>query len=51
MGLERTRILAENLLAFCEVAVLLNLDQTQINDLFYENARALFQSVSGQATI
>lgn len=51
IGLGRTRILAENLLAFHEAAVLLGLDQTQISDLFYENARTLFQSVSGQATI
>lgn len=33
---------AESLLAFYQTAILLNLDQTQINDIFYNNAAFLF---------
>ena len=41
-GPERALIPAENLLAFYHAALLLNLDQTQINDIFYHNAVSLF---------
>lgn len=41
-GLERAFIATENLMAFWQAARLLDLDQTQINDLFYENANMLF---------
>jgi len=32
----------ENLMAFYQAALLLNLDQTQIEDIFYNNAANLF---------
>lgn len=41
-GPERALIPAENLLAFYHAALLLDLDQTQIEDIFYNNAEALF---------
>ena len=41
-GPERALIPAENLLAFYHAALLLDLDQTQINDIFYNNAECLF---------
>ena len=41
-GPERALIPAENLLAFYHAALLLDLDQTQINDIFCNNAEALF---------
>ena len=41
-GPERALIPAENLLAFYHAALLLSLDQTQINDIFYNNAECLF---------
>lgn len=36
------RIASESLLAFYQTALILNLDQTQIDDIFYNNAMALF---------
>lgn len=36
-------VATENLMAFWQTARLLNLDQTQVNDLFYGNACRLFQ--------
>lgn len=42
MGDKTTRIVAENLLALRQTADLLNLDQTQIQDIFYNNAVELF---------
>lgn len=39
---QKTRVIAENLLAFYQAALLLELDQTQINNLFCNNARCLF---------
>lgn len=41
-GPQRALIPAENLLAFYHAALLLNLDQTQINDIFCGNAETLF---------
>ena len=41
-GPERALIPAENLLAFYHAALLLDLDQTQINDIFCNNAENLF---------
>lgn len=41
--LERTFIAVENLLAFYQAALLLDLDQTQIEDLFFNNASELFK--------
>ena len=41
-GPQRALIPAENLLAFYHAALLLDLDQTQINDIFYNNAETLF---------
>ena len=41
-GPERALIPVENLLAFYHAALLLNLDQTQIEDLFCNNAETLF---------
>jgi glutamate-1-semialdehyde 2,1-aminomutase len=41
-GPERALIPAENLLAFYHAALLLDLDQTQIDDIFYHNAETLF---------
>ena len=39
----KTRIVAESLMALHEAAVLLDLDQTQLDDLFWNNACRLFQ--------
>lgn len=39
---EKPHIAAENLFAFYQAALVLKLDQTQINDLFRNNARRLF---------
>lgn len=39
----KTRIVAESLMALHEAAVLLDLDQTQLNDLFWNNACELFR--------
>lgn len=39
----KTTIVAESLMALHEAAVLLDLDQTQLNDLFWNNANILFQ--------
>ena len=39
----KTTIVAESLMAFHEAAVLLNLDQTQLEDIFWNNACELFQ--------
>lgn len=41
-ALERAFVATENLMAFWQTAHLLDLDQTQTNDLFYGNATALF---------
>ena len=41
-GPERALIPVENLLAFYHAALLLNLDQTQIEDIFCNNAETLF---------
>lgn len=41
-GPQRALIPAENLLAFYHAALLLDLDQTQIEDIFYNNAEELF---------
>ena len=41
-GPERATVAAENLMAFYQTALLLNLDQTQVNDIFYYNAAELF---------
>ena len=41
-GPERATVAAENLMAFYQTALLLNLDQTQIEDIFYNNASQLF---------
>jgi glutamate-1-semialdehyde 2,1-aminomutase len=42
-GAERTLIATENLLALKQAALLLDLDATQIQDLFYNNAAKLFR--------
>ena len=42
-GAERTLIATENLLALKQAALLLDLDATQIRDLFYNNAAKLFR--------
>lgn len=42
LPLARTRVAGENLLAFHQAALLLDLDQTQIEDIFYNNAARLF---------
>lgn len=47
IGLKPARIAAENLLAFRQTCHLLNLDQTQIEDLFYNNAVSLFCKENG----
>lgn len=39
----KTRIVAESLMALHEAAVLLELDQTQLEDIFWNNANRLFQ--------
>ena len=44
ISVQRTRVIAENLLAVHEAATLLDLDQTQIDDLFYRNATELFKN-------
>ena len=41
----KTRIIAESLMAFHEAAVLLDLDQTQLDDIFWNNACRLFQKI------
>lgn len=41
-GTERALVATENLMAFYQAALLLNLDQTQIEDIFYNNAASLF---------
>jgi glutamate-1-semialdehyde 2,1-aminomutase len=41
-GTERALVATENLMAFYQAALLLNLDQTQIEDIFYNNASQLF---------
>lgn len=41
---QKTRVIAENLLAFYQSALLLNLDQTQLDNLFCNNARRLFNA-------
>lgn len=41
-GPERAMVAAENLMAFYHAALLLDLDQTQIGDIFYNNAVVLF---------
>lgn len=41
-GPERALLPAENLLAFYHAALLLDLDQTQIEDIFYNNAASLY---------
>ena len=41
-GPERALIPAENLMAFYQAALLLDLDQTQIDDIFWNNAVTLF---------
>lgn len=41
--LDRAFVATENLMAFWQTARLLNLDQMQVNDLFYGNACRLFQ--------
>lgn len=43
--LNRAYVATENLMAFWQASRLLDLDKTQINDLFYENANRLFSSV------
>ena len=43
----KTRVVAENLLAFYQAALLLELDQTQLDDLFCNNARRLFEHSVG----
>lgn len=40
--LDRGYVAGENLMAFYQAALLLNLDQTQIEDIFYNNAMNLF---------
>lgn len=42
LGIQSCLMAAENLLAFRQTCHLLDLDQTQINDLFYNNACRLF---------
>lgn len=42
----KATIAVENLFAFYQAALLLNLDQTQLDDLFYRNAMQLFQNTS-----
>lgn len=41
-GTQRALVATENLMAFYQAALLLNLDQTQIEDIFYNNAASLF---------
>ena len=41
-GPERALVATENIMAFYQAALLLNLDQTQIEDIFYNNAVQLF---------
>ena len=43
-GLDRTTIAAENLLALKQAALLLDLDAAQLDDIFYNNAAALFHT-------
>ena len=43
LGMDMGYMAGENLLAFYQAAKLLNLDQTQINRIFYDNAMTLFQ--------
>ena len=40
--LERGYVAAENFMAFYQAALLLDLDQTQVEDIFYNNAMCLF---------
>ena len=40
--LDRGYVAGENLMAFYQAALLLDLDQTQIDDIFYNNAIRLF---------
>lgn len=40
--MDRAFVATENLMAFWQTALLLDLDRTQINDLFYDNANKLF---------
>ncbi len=47
MGDQATRILAENLFALYQTAILMDLDQRQIQDVFYNNAAALFSIERG----
>jgi glutamate-1-semialdehyde 2,1-aminomutase len=42
VGPERALVATENLMAFYQTALLLDLDQTQVNDIFYNNAAKLF---------
>ena len=42
LPMKRTRVAGENLLAFHQAATILDLDQTQIEDIFYHNAARLF---------
>ena len=41
-GPERALVTTENIMAFYQAALLLDLDQTQIEDIFYNNAETLF---------
>ena len=41
-GPERASVASENLMAFYQTALLLNLDMTQVEDIFYNNAAELF---------
>ena len=41
-GPERALVATENIMAFYQAALLLDLDQTQINDIFWGNAETLF---------
>lgn len=41
---QKTRVIAENLLALYQSALLLDLDQTQLDNLFCNNARRLFNA-------
>jgi len=43
--LNRAYVATENLMAFWQASRLLDLDKTQISDLFYNNAVSLFSSV------
>ena len=41
-GMDRALVATENIMAFYQAALLLSLDQTQIEDIFYNNAAQLF---------